>query len=175
MMFLPRAERKRPDMRRLGNFLALASSQLLVGCLHAGAGLSGADCLVPPMPLAQLKNFDASLAKDRFVLVPNDVAQARLGRRNFVLATSAERKLLTPQPAVNEYTYLVRSAYLGPANATGRVSVPYYAVSYDRGAQSILIESFHVSEGPTRTVEIFHLVALPFELRNSYVACATAF
>jgi len=150
-------------MRHLGLFSILASSQLLVGCLHAEAALSVPNCLVPPIPLAQQREFDASLAKDRFVLVPGDGSQARLGRKNFVRATSAERKLLTPQPAANEYTYLVRSAYLGPANATGRVSVPHYGVSLDRETRSIII------------MESFHVIALPFELRNSYVDCATAF
>jgi len=162
-------------MRCLWMSSILASLQLLAGCSHTKAEFEVADCLVRPMPLSQAKDYHVSLAKDRFALVPNDVAQARLGRRNFVKATSAERKMLTPPPTVNDYTYLVRSAYLGPAIATGRVSVPYYAVSYDRGTQSILINSFHISQGPTRTMESFHVIALPFELRNSYVDCATAF
>lgn len=147
----------------------------LNGCAHTGVGLATNDCLRPLLTAAQMTAYRSSLAEDRFRSMPDRQAKARLRGSSLVPATDAEAALLDEQRLDGAYYYLVRSAYLVPANPGSRVSVPKYFVSLNRDDQSILVSSFHISEGQARTAESVLVVALPFKPRARYVDCATAF
>lgn len=154
--------------------VAFVSVSALSGCLHTGAGPARSDCRRPLLAAAQMTAYRSSLSEDRFRLVADRRAPARLRGRSFVAATDSEAALLDDRRLDGAYYYLVSSAYLVPANSRSRVSVPKYMISYNRDDQSILVESFHISEGVARAADSALVVSLPFELRASYAACAAA-
>lgn len=170
----PRAEVWLRNMRRLTWLGVFVFVSALSGCSHTVAGAARNDCRRSPLAGAQMTKY-RSLAEDRFRLVPDRRAQARLRGRNFVAATDSEAALLDSRPLNGAYYYLVRSAYLTPADRRSQVSVPKYMIGYNRDDQSILVESYHISTDEARAFESVLVVSLPFKLRARYVACATAF